>query len=326
MNVQYPEISAAQGIDKITISIIKPDDTMYAGTHLQWRNENGEESDVIDIGAANVDTIDVEGNVVYYFSVRGYNVNGFLSDWSPEVECTATSGHQVSAREGTPLDIDGFFMLCFRLMTSLRPDIVFTESESHALFSPDDDFEELTITELTQYRSLKAKLLTEPENMTEEELQIYTSLCQRHERLNKPYITFTLDSRTPGGGIKPSGKRQQIKGMRKHSYPSDEPGMVTVDRVWTYDNIVDFTVVSLSKREADELALWLQYTLEDYIPWFQANGIDDTHMVRRVRDELEFGNKIFVHQRHLYWFVRTYRVSSKEIRAIEEIVIFDNVE
>jgi len=322
MQVEYPDISIVSGIDKLTISIGKPDDTMYAGTAVKWRSEDGEE-DTMDAGADDTFIIDVIGGLTYYFSVQGYNVNGFVSEWSPEVEGIATSGHQVSAREGTPLDIDGFFMLCFRLMTSLRPDIVFTESEPVDLFGQEDDFEELSLAELTQYRSLKAKLLTG--ELTDAELSAYTSLCQRHERLNKPYIIFTLDSRTPGGGIKPSGKRQQIKGMRKRSYPSEQAGMATVDRIWTYDNIVDFTVVSLSKREADELILWLQYTLEDYIPWFQSNGIDDCHMVRRIRDELEFGNKIFVHQRHLYWFVRTYRVSSQQIRAIEEIVINNGI-
>lgn len=146
-------------------------------------------------------------------------------------------------------------------------------------------------------------------------------------------ITWSLIRREPGTiDAHPFGARKEIKARVREELIAvpdfdkniDDPN--TIFRLYTsrgqwFDNLMQFDIWSKSAWEAEQLVEFFEDFMFDYQGMFLENGINKMYYFSRVRDETILKWRNGLQNRSLIYYIRSERVSIREVFPIKRIDI-----
>ena len=149
------------------------------------------------------------------------------------------------------------------------------------------------------------------------------------EALQTNSISYRILSGEPGPFGK--GKVNQPSVSRHNSFlrgvidDPDDPNykIYIMSRLQTY--MVEFCISSSNSREADELILWLQNILNNYVWYFKYSGIKEFRFTRRGSDYVEEYDSNLLYKRPISYYVLTEELSEISFVKLRKIIMQLNV-
>jgi hypothetical protein len=148
-------------------------------------------------------------------------------------------------------------------------------------------------------------------------------------------ISFKILKRTPGtmkGGNKPHDprRREVTPHLREVQQDPNDPGYRNYVYGQWYDNSIELTIWSLSNKNADKIALWLEETMLKWTWYFYINGIDlliyrgrgeDNALSEPLASDKNMLKDVRLFSRPLVYYIRTEKTYIVKEKDIEHIFI-----
>ena len=150
------------------------------------------------------------------------------------------------------------------------------------------------------------------------------------ERSPKGILAISLRKRQPGAFGRGAPLEQKIKNrrplLREEFEDPDNPGYKKAVLGYFYDNIMRITCWARTNKMANELALWFEGFMEDYMWWFRYSGVNRILFEDRGMDMVENVKGIKLYGRPIDYFVRTERLTLVSQKKLEQILIRCQIE
>lgn len=217
-------------------------------------------------------------------------------------------------------DINEFFTVFINLVNADRDDLIVAYEGMVTHFGEEDgSIEQLTVAEVTEIRDLEKNLLNNGE-LTTVEYDRYKVLKNKIATGNTTMVVFRLLSREPSSVDNiPFSRNKNLNNKREFAGYDPELNVYRKDIIRIYDNMVEFKVLSKSPVEADNIALYIQYLIEDASDVFIRNGVKQVYFWDREPDDLAQTARSNVFQRVLRVYVQTSRITEMFPLVIERI-------
>jgi len=184
-------------------------------------------------------------------------------------------------------DIKTFARAVYAMVTTLRPDVVFTKS-----------YGEGTLAKTVKSEGRTGTL--------------------------KPTITWSVSRRMPGGlDTEPfSGKHQRYPRIKEIAIPvPGDPSKTESVYEITYDNEILFEVSTEDKEEGEDLAEWFQDSMIIFRGYFQQMGFQHVCFSWRGADKAPGSMAFAITPIRLYYYVQTKRYYKKQETVITAITV-----
>jgi len=145
------------------------------------------------------------------------------------------------------------------------------------------------------------------------------------ERSPKGILSISIRRRQPGafGGGAPF--EQKVKNrrpiLREEIDDPENPGYRKATLGYFYDNVMRITCWARTNKVANELGLWFEGLMEDYLWWFRYSGVNRILFQDRGPDMVEDIKGIRLYGRPIDYFVRTERLTVVSQKKLEQILI-----
>lgn len=138
-------------------------------------------------------------------------------------------------------------------------------------------------------------------------------------------LSISLLSRQPGafqqGAPNEAKIRNQAPILREKKEDPDNPGYLNLVYGKFYDNMVGFTIWSLTNKEVIERAFWFEDLMEKYNWFFKMSGVNRVIFSSQEEDTFVDNDGKRIYGRKLIYFVRTEKITTVSEKVIEDVYI-----